>query len=190
MGNLILFIAPVYYYHPILVRSLQLQTHTNWKLLLIHDGPNLQNLKQKMEHINDNRITYIETTTRRGYWGHYVRQHGLNLAKDIVCDYIVMTNADNYYVPNFIEKMFEKIGENIAVYCDIIHNYKNWALFPTRLEKYHMDCGCFMAKKEVVLSVGWKKVTWDSDWYYVNDIITKYGRDKILKVSLPLFVHN
>ena len=70
----VLFIAPIYNYYPILVHALQAQTHDNWELLLVHDGPNDLGLAATVAAFNDERIDYSETALRHNDWGHSLRR--------------------------------------------------------------------------------------------------------------------
>jgi len=77
----VLFIAPTYQQIPILVYSLQVQTHPDWHLILMHDGPN-EAFKAKMLALNEPRISYSETNMRVNDWGHTLRHFCLEEIKN------------------------------------------------------------------------------------------------------------
>ena len=114
----VLFIAPIYNYYPILVHALQAQTHDNWELLLVHDGPNDLGLAATVAAFNDERIDYSETALRHNDWGHSLRRGALErIAQEKSGDYIVVTNADNYYAPGFLSLMLNAFEDDTVVTC-------------------------------------------------------------------------
>lgn len=188
------FICPVYNSYPQIISSLILQTHSNWELILIHDGPNETGLKGL---ITDKRIKYIETQERGGNWGHHLRAYCLEnldtLSSD--SDYVVITNADNYHVPVYTEYMLRGFQNNpgaVAAYCsEMVHSYKGWQVIPCSLRLGYIDCAGVMIRKNIACEVGWKDIeSHSSDWTYFNEIINKYGADKWVKVPGALLIHN
>src|SRR5687768_14753831 len=120
MSNKITIICPVYNTFPEIIGAVINQTHTNWTLLLIHDGPNSTNLQALVNLVNDKRIIYIETPERKNQWGHPIRKWALEnidaLSPDT--DYIVVTNPDNHIVPHYLEYLLKGFTEEvIATYC-------------------------------------------------------------------------
>ncbi len=90
------FICPVYNNYPYVISSLLAQTHKNWDLFLIHDGPNETGLRERIQLVNDPRISYTETSSRVGNWGHKIRSEWISKMKDHDTGYVVVTNSDNY----------------------------------------------------------------------------------------------
>ncbi len=192
--NKVVFICPVYQSYPQIISSLILQTHTDWELILIHDGHNTTGLKSL---ITDPRIKYIETKERAGNWGHSLRAWALKnidtLSPD--ADFVVITNADNYHAPVYTEYLLKGFSNNpssVAAYCsDMVHSYKAWQVIPCSLRLGFIDCAGVMVRKETAKEVGWRDTTaHSSDWTYFNDIIKKYGADKWTKVKGCLLIHN
>jgi glycosyltransferase involved in cell wall biosynthesis len=70
------------------------QSFPNWELLLIHDGPRPTALQNT---IKDDRIHFLETTTRYNDWGHTLRDIGIKKARG---KYIWIMNADNIAYPH------------------------------------------------------------------------------------------
>lgn len=195
----VVFICPIFNSYPTIIPSLICQTHKNWELLLIHDGRNITNLRETVEAFNDYRITYIEHTVHLGNWGHYYRQLLLNDIKEGKrtpdANYVVITNADNYYTPAFINSLligFKRQPNAVASYCEkMVHSYTGWGVIPVRLARGYIDCGGVMIRKDVACDVGWRDtVDHSSDWTYFSDVIKRYGEDKWVKVEGCLFVHN
>jgi hypothetical protein len=216
--NKVTFICPIYNTFPEIIGSLINQTHQNWELLLIHDGPNSTNLDKLIECINDKRIKYTETSTRIGEWGHPYRKWALDNI-DILSpntDYIVITNGDNNHFPHYCEYLLKGFNKSniVATYCSqFVHAYESWqrttiienvarnvenleweiykyGIIDTRLELGYIDCGGVMVKKEVAVESGWNDFAPYSDWSYFERIITKYGKDSWNIVRGCLFSHN
>jgi hypothetical protein len=189
-GDKVTFVCTIYNTYPQIISALILQTHKNWELILIHDGPSE---KVKSYIPDDNRITYIETKERKGNYGHHLRQWALN--EFDLGDYVVVSNADNYYVPTFIEYMlkgFKKSHTAVATYCtETVHSYKAWQVLPAKMEKGFLDCGAVMIKSNIAKEVGWRDITDHSaDWTYFQDIASKYSWRNFISVRGALFVHN
>lgn len=189
----VVFICTIYNTYPQIISSLTLQTHHNWKLILIHDGPS--DMREAIQNLilGDPRITFIETKKRINNWGHGLRQKAIN--EYDLGDYVVITNADNYYVPTFVEYMlkgFKKSHTAVATYCEkMTHSYKAWDVINCKLEKGYLDCGCVMVKSEVAKEVGWSNITEHSaDWIYFSEIANKYSWKNFIPVKGNLFTHN
>lgn len=195
----ITFIATIYNGFPLVAYSLLAQTHPDWELVLIHDGPNETGVAKLVEQIGDPRIRYIETNQRMGNWGHYHRNWALQEMKEgrlsPQAKYIVITNADNYYTPVFCEYMLKGFISNanaIAVYCtSMVHSYKAWDILECRLKRGYLDSGVVMVKKENACAVGWRDIeSHSSDWTYFEDLAIKYSAQNFVKVPGCLFIHN
>lgn len=193
------FVAMVYNTYPEIVSSLMCQTHKDWELILIHDGPSdgSVNIKGIVEAANDPRIIYLETKERKGNWGFFHRQWALNQLKfgklGSESDYVVMTNGDNYYCPTFCEYMVKGFKEGvIGVYCDkMVHSYTNWEIINCRMEQGFIDSGNVMIRRDVATEVGWNDIkSHSADFYYFRDIMEKYGKENFVPVKGLLFVHN
>ena len=184
----VVVIAPIFEYFPILAPALIAQTHKNWELIIIHDGPNKQ-VEEWIEMMGDERIKYHETEKRYNDYGHTLRAIGLGYVTD--GDFILHTNADNYYVPVFLEDMIAHIGdEDVAIYCNMIHSHKDYTVFNSYLTRAAIDCGAILWDARKALELGWKSTEFHADWLLVEDAIKAYGKERIKKVSFPYFVHN
>lgn len=193
------FICPVYNSFPEIISSLICQTHKNWELLLIHDGPNETGLKKTVESFNDQRITYIEREKRVGNWGHAIRKWALEEIKNnklaLNTDYVVVTNGDNYHTPTYCEYLLNGFYQNknaVGVFCDkMVHSYVAWDVINCSFKRGFIDCAGVMIKKEAACSVGWNDVvSHSSDWTYFEDIAKKYGANNFFKIKGCLLIHN
>lgn len=187
------FICPVFNSYPEIIGSLINQTHQNWHLFLIHDGPSSMDIKRIVEATNDDRITYRETEKRSGNWGHSIRRDWISKMRNSDFDYIVVTNADNFHAPVFCEYMIKGFDEKtIATYCSqMVHSYLGFNIINCKMQQGYVDCAGVMIKKDVAVNVGWKDVLAHSaDWLFFKDIMDVYGKDRFREVKGCLLSHN
>lgn len=192
----VVFITPIFDAFPEIISSLMCQSNQNWELLLIDDNPQETICKAIVEAVNDKRIKYIKRKREANY-GHPHRRWALNELKEgrlSDAGFVVVTNADNFYTPNFIHEMlggFKKNPLAIASYCsDMVHSYINWKTQPCRLERGHIDCGGTIIRRDAAVEAGWESMDHSSDWTYFDSIIKKHGANKWEKVPGTMFVHN
>ena len=193
------FICLVYNQYPQMVASLINQIHTNWELILIHDGKNSTELQKFIDFTNDPRITYIERPARLGDYGHPHRAWALNELKEgrlsKQSDYIVITNADNQLTPAFCDSMIKGFGTDsriVATFCDkMSHSYVGWGIIDCKLKRGYIDCSGIMIKRDVACDVGWRDTTsHSSDWTYIEDVMKKYGAQGFNRVLGCHLIHN
>lgn len=187
------FICPIYNSYPEIISSLINQTHQNWVLYLVHDGPSTMNIKSIVEATGDKRIIYTETPERRQHWGHPIRREYLEKLKVSDFDYICVTNGDNFHAPTYCEYLLKGFTNGqVATYCaQMSHSYIGWKIIDCRLQQGFLDCAGVMIRKDVACEVGWTDVEAHSaDWIYFKTIIDKYGADKFAKVEGCLLSHN
>jgi hypothetical protein len=190
----ILVVCPVYKNYPQIISSMITQTHQNWELLLIHDGPDTENIKALVP--KDERIKWMETAKRGGCWGHYIRQVCVeHYTEGMGYDFLVITNADNYHTPVFLEYMhagFQERPSAVATYCSqMVHSYKAWQVLDCRLEQGFIDCAGVMVRCWAAKEAGWNDITTHSaDWVYFQDLISKFGAHRFHRVVGCLLTHN
>jgi hypothetical protein len=193
------FICPIYNTFPEIISSMMNQTHQNWELILVHDGPCRIGVSKFVKAIGDPRITYIETPKRLGNWGHYYRQFYLNeikagrIAKDTFA--IVITNADNHHTPTFCAALLDPLLKNnslVASYCSqMVHSYVSWGVLNCSIQLGGIDCAGVMIKKDAACHHGWRDIVGHStDWTYFQDVINQFGADKWVKIQGCLLCHN
>ena len=108
-------------------------------------------------------------------------------------NYVLITNADNYYLPNYLAAMVTAFTQPniVAAYCaSMLHSYLAWKTIPCRLALGYIDCGGVLVRKSVACDVGWRSFEHSSDWTYFSDILAKHPSEQWAKVEDVLFVHN
>ena len=177
-----------------LLQSIVCQTYSNWEIILIHDGENPSHQYQLIEYLKDSRIKYHSTPKRYGYWGHYGRELGTNLATG---DWIIHTNDDNYYTPNLLEEITSVLTPEINfVYWEMIlgkyhnlhsHNQKDYGHFIPKIQHSYIDWGQFATKSEVIKKYQINKHEAAADGTLVESM--KHELNSVF-INKCLFIHN
>lgn len=163
----------------VLLNSFLCQTFENWKLIVIHDGPD-----ETMERIvgeyqrRDARIRYQQTDRRYNDYGYSLRQIGLDQAD---ADFIMFTNDDNYYAPKFLQYMFEAIRRDDLdlVLCNMIHSHKrpgkykqdDYHLFESYPKRKYIDIGNFIVRTRLAQSVGFQDKGYTADGDFIDRLV-------------------
>ena len=178
-------ICPIYDKYPQIISAMLCQTYQNWELNIIHDGP------VEIEVPNDLRIIYTRIERKENDYGHTIRKEWLQKVKS---DFVIITNGDNYYMPTFLQesiKAFNARPKSIAVYCNqIVHSYTGWKVMNCRLQRGFIDCGQVMLRTKEAQAVGWNSTDHSADWFFFNDIASRYGAGLFTAYNGCLFVHN
>jgi hypothetical protein len=207
-------IAPAFLKYPTIVASMMSQTYENWELHLVHAGP----APHDFPKFTDDRIKFFATVQNRKNFGHPIRVDWLNKirAKEIVCDYVVVTNDDNYHVPHYLEKLVAPLDKEekwIGSYCStMVHNYAGvgkdyeptkdqtpgadhitdgYGIIECRPQQGFIDCAAALIRAELAGKCGWPSMRHSSDWDYLEKIAnTNGGWNRMRKVAGALLVHN
>jgi glycosyltransferase involved in cell wall biosynthesis len=182
----------------VLVQSFLNQTADNWRLVVVHDGPDAEfdALMAAYKKEGNGRIRYWSTETRFNDWGHTLRDMGIKKARG---DYVLLTNGDNYYVPKFIEMVTRGIEETNpdVVLFDMVHNYQNAGLtisppyttLKTKLAWGFIDVGSAVVRTKLARAVGFRDKTAGGDQVYFADL-QGHSDLKVCKINSVLFIHN
>ena len=142
------------------INSIRAQTSNNWRLVIIHDGPNeiLHKDLKDNGYLSSNRISFIEHPVRTENYGHLLRKWSLeNVIKN---EYVLLTNGDNYYTPNMIEEV-SKRNEDL-IFFDLVHSHKTkhnhnkstYGYMDSELVCSRVDMGNVVIKSEFAKKVG------------------------------------
>jgi hypothetical protein len=180
-------ICPVFNTFPQIASAFQAQTYENWEIHFIHDG------KGKLNLPKDDRFFFHQTKERKGLWGHPIRAEYLQKLKDNG-KYVLITNADNYYTPLFLEKAVNLLHKNpqaVASFCSqMIHNYINYRVMNCTIQRGYVDCGQVLLRSKEAAQVGWNSMDHSADWFFFADIQKKYGSRAFIKFDGCHFIHN
>lgn len=185
----------------VFVQSLLNQSNNSWTLTIIHDGPNSE-FDSAMHYYKDlakGQIESFSTEKRYNDYGHSLREIGL---KNVKSEYVLLTNADNYFIPKTIEYLIAALNENQAdvVMFDMIHSHNNpggrklppYSFFKTDYARGSIDVSAAIVKRELAEKAGFRDKTHDGDASYFEDVVRVNDGEciSILKIPRVLLVHN
>lgn len=174
-----------------LVASFRCQTYTNWKMEITHDGPLPQEMTLLADEFRDlSDVEFVETATRTQKFGHPHRQAAIDRLIERGCEWIGLTNDDNYYVPVYLEWMLSEALKHSSrfVYCDCVHSHKMWKPLAGEVRRGHIDLGSFLVHRDVAKKVKFDRDDFAADWDYIARLKQQVKRPA--KVAATLFVHN
>lgn len=178
-----------------LIDSFLLQTNPDWIMTIIHDGPATQAVKAILKlYDNDQRICWLDTETRVGFWGLENKKKILSILKANPGDFVLFSNDDNYYVPAFVGMMMEQaaIGRTGFVYCDFLHHNIGYEIIRSRPETNSIDMGAFITDLSLAQEVSFPYMIPAHDGKFAEEAtaICKKRSLRIAYIPKVLFVHN
>ncbi|TDK67551.1 glycosyltransferase family 2 protein [Sapientia aquatica] len=188
-----------YHLIPILIHCFLAQTLQNFKLLVLHDGydEQMHTLLDEFKVKHPDKFDYYFSEQRFNDYGHTLRDIGIKMAES---EYILITNDDNYYCPDFLEIMFKAIKQTNAsiAMCDMVHGHTNpgnrpqlaHTFFETFPQINSVDIGCFITKTSYAKQVGFRDKGYAGDATYFEDILRVASDGVYVKVPQILFYHN
>jgi hypothetical protein len=183
-----------------LLDSLLCQTLQNFRVVIIHDGPDAatEQVATSYQRIRPGVFEYEATAERFNDYGHSLRA---KVIPTVDTEFVLITNGDNYYSPRFVEMAFEmlKTKELDIVLWDMIHSHSNAGI--TRNSSYQpftvyplrnfVDVGSFIAKTRLAQNAGFRDLTHDGDATYFEDMLSLAGKPlRIGKIQKTLMMHN
>ena len=186
------------------IDSILSQSADNWRLHIIHDGGGelYDSTKSDLEsngYLKDQRIVFSKSSKRFNDYGHSLRRFGLN---NPISDseYTVITNCDNYYVPEWISFLNNSIAKNPDfIFWDCVHNHSGntsfdrlnpYGLCKSKLNEGYIDMGAVAVKTKIAFRAGFENTNFNADWIYFEECLKLCDSEKIEKIPCILFVHN
>jgi glycosyltransferase involved in cell wall biosynthesis len=170
--------------------SLRAQTYPRWEALVLHDGPG-SGMVDRVAGVGDGRISFVETQERREKFGHPWRQRGIDEAKG---DWLVLTNADNYYAPVFLEWLLHTGVTTVSpmVHCDLVHSHRNWSVMSSAPYRGCLDLGAVMVRSDLARRVPFDNHEFHGDGVWIDGLRTLVEGEggEVRKVSAALLTHN
>jgi len=182
------------YERPILLMSqlcsFAAQTRINFAILVIHDGYNelveavVSDFQRLYPHIE---IAFKFSKIRYNDFGHSLREIALHEAEE---KYMLLTNDDNYYTPNFIEEMMPPldIGDFDISYCNMIHSHLGYQPLATQPRLNWIDIGAFIFDTKLGQRAGFEDKSFAADGIFFEKMIKNGAR--AFKNEKYLYVHN
>ena len=164
----------------VFVQSILNQSSDDWFLTICHDGPNdeFNSIMENYVASGSNNIKFFHTETRFNDYGHTL--HDLML-KEIKGEYVLLTNADNYFIPKAIEYLKNCINETNAdvIIYDMIHSHNRpggrllppYSFFETDFNRLSIDVSAAIVNETLAGKVGFRDKTHDGDATYFEDVL-------------------
>ena len=152
------------------------QTYQNFEIIFAHDGEiRDKTLKQKIEAISD-KVKVLDNLPRKEQWG-YPHRYFTAMIKPHA-DWVLFTNDDNYYVPNFLEIMLNTAIKSNSdfIYCDTLTKNdpnRHYVVMNTFPEPGRIDMGSFITKMELIKNNEWSDYTGSADGFYAKRLSTQ-----------------
>lgn len=184
------FIIPTFSrLHPLkcMLESLMAQTNPNWCANVMIDNEENEKYFQLFVEEYPENIKFTYLNKRYNDWGHTPREIGKQMSK---ADYIILTNDDNYYTPNFVDEVL-KVCEDTPgiIYWDMIHSHYKYQYFECFPAYNQIDMGAFATRRDLAQSVK-METSFAADGIFIRDLVEKYPEEKIVKINKILFIHN
>lgn len=107
------------------IASLISQTHKNWELVLVSDGPMSPVvdvfLRALYQHFPSNKVARVEAERVDGIWGNRARRIGLNYCQG---DYVCWINHDNIVFPDYLSSHVRNVEKTPG--CLSVVNLECW----------------------------------------------------------------
>jgi glycosyltransferase involved in cell wall biosynthesis len=190
----------------VFVQSWINQTEANWKLHVMHDGESEEFIKimEEFRTSHPEQISFQCTDIRFNDYGHSLREIGL---KNATGDYVLLTNADNYYIPETVKFLNVEIDKSNGdtpdvLIFDMIHSHENagkqkkpsYSYFQVFFQRKYIDMGAAIVSTELAQKAGFVDKSYAADASYFEAIskVKKQSGKKLSVVKVPrvLLVHN
>jgi hypothetical protein len=177
--------------------SMKRQRYDNWQAVIITDGPR-PDLREMLssewlpidchEGVSNSRVKLLETKETTGFWGHPLRQMGIDSCDGEI---IGMNSDDNYLTPGYIEQLVWALqdGAELAL-SDTVHSYWGWTYQTSETRVCGADLGCWLAKAALVRMAKWPGNQAIADGEFIQAMAEMAGPKKVAYVRRPLWVHN
>ncbi|MDD5006560.1 MAG: glycosyltransferase family A protein [Candidatus Omnitrophica bacterium] len=176
----------------ILIRLFKIQSNPNWQMIVAHDGPAIQEVRDVVAQHSDLRISLYEHPKTLGKWGFLLRRYMLEQLQADPNDFVLFTNDDNIYIPKYVEYMLKECVADVGmVYCDTIHSHLNYATLFAQLKVNFVDMGSFITKIGIAKEVGFRHDVFESDGLFAEECAMRCAEKglRAVYINKSLFIH-
>lgn len=172
-------VTPSYLRVKFLKRFLRLmprQTYTDWRLIVVHDGPSLE-VKSFVDRAReqDSRIAYAQTQERANNYGVTPRAEGLRyMIREVDADYCVLWDDDCYFHKNALQQIvnsLEEAGRPDLLLVPMRYRRKlvpNPGASPDQLDWGDLDTGSIILRPKLGLE-GYEELLKKDSNYFCGD---------------------
>jgi len=178
--------------------SFAAQTLQNFNIVVFHDGYNsaIESVVNEFRNIYPQiQIKYRFSDNRYNDYGHSLREVAL---LDATSEFLLLTNDDNYYTPNFLEELMPALKSRVydIRYCNMIHCHKKYRSHSplgyhplyTQMKLGWIDIGSFIFNTRKGQKAKFSDRSFDADGLFLERMIANGARS--YKSDKFLFVHN
>lgn len=129
--------------------------------------------------------------------GHHTREPGIKAATG---DWIVLTNADNYFVTGWLDRLVTNITDDLGlIFWDCVHNGWKWSdkagdgrFHGCQLKRGYIDLSCVAVRAPVAKKIGFPFRSYEGDYDYIAACARECDNLKlgIGHIQETLLVHN
>jgi glycosyltransferase involved in cell wall biosynthesis len=168
--------------------SILSQSHQNFEIIVVHDGPDWEEVKKSVDKFEDDRIKWHVMPENMDDFGNSSKEYGSTLATG---DYIGHSNDDNYYAPVYFEWVLSEMINKDAQfgYCNMAHSNFGWDKLECAPQQCRIDGGGWLCEADIVKATPWgNKKFCTADGVYVENLVSRCRNT--VRVDGILFVHN
>ena len=155
------------------IAAFKAQYSQRFRLTVLHDGSPDPGFVDELvgERYLGGNVRLLATTQRFNDWGHSLRD--IALRELVSLPWTLLTNADNYYTPEFVQQTEERAmkgGKLDVVMWNLAHNHHNHRYIKTEFALCKVDMGAFMTKTALARNIGFNHRNAEADGYFVEEI--------------------
>ena len=197
-----------------ILSSIKAQTNRNYKCHVIkRDGQNAMYDKvisfykdyvfgAYVRYTQLNKVISDQFKGEFNLYGNF--EYGLSVINPD-CEWVIMTNDDNYYTQHtlrYINQIVEKNPNVNLIYFDMLYNSDmidstgeyigSYEYYKTSLEFGLNDLGCFAYRANLTKDIKFDRTIPEADFLFLKEYIEKncQNPDQIEKIDKALFIHN
>lgn len=174
---------------------------TNEREVIVSCDGALNQLKPEMEFCETitprfNKFKVVQSRVMGGV-GHSTRAPGIEAATG---DWIVLTNADNYFVSGWLDRLVTNIASYAGlIFWNCVNNLWTWnkqggdvARMGCQIKRGWIDLSCVAVRSEIAKKVGFPWTHYDADFDYIKACTLECERLGLKTVHIPeiLSIHN
>lgn len=116
--------------------------------------------------------------------GHDKRSQGLTLSNS---EFTGFFNDDDFYHPQYIEKMVNYAPNHDLIYCDFISHLYGNQLVTSSPQIQRITSGNFIVRTDVAKKVGYNHRHYQADGQFIVDLLNKHATS--IRLPEVLYVH-
>lgn len=164
--------------------------------IVVSDGPILGTFPAPPQFSKIDNFIEVPKEKQKNV-GHHTRGPGIEAATG---DWIVLTNADNYFVTGWLDRLVTNITDDLGlIFWDCVHNGWKWSdkagdgrFHGCQLKRGYIDLSCVAVRAPVAKKIGFPFRSYEGDYDYISACARECDNLKlgIGHIQETLLVHN